>query len=58
MFGIFHLLGYQFSPSLADIGGSRFWRVDQKAGYGALNALAVQRINTTLIIEHWEDSRN
>ena len=55
MFGIFHLLGYQFSPRLADIGGSRFWRVDQKADYGALNALAVQRINTALIIEHWED---
>jgi TnpA family transposase len=35
MFGIFHLLGYQFSPRLADIGGSRFWRVDQKADYGA-----------------------
>jgi TnpA family transposase len=55
MFGIFHLLGYQFSPRLADIGGSRFWRVDQKADYGALNALAAQRINTALIIDHWED---
>jgi len=40
MFGIFHLLEYQFSPRLADIGGSRFWRVDQKADYGALNALS------------------
>jgi TnpA family transposase len=49
------LLGYQFSPRLADIGGSRFWRVDQKADYGVLNTLAAQRINTTLIIEHWED---
>ena len=38
IFGIFHLLGYQFSPRLADIGGSRFWRVDRKADYGALNA--------------------
>jgi TnpA family transposase len=55
MFGIFHLLGYQFSPRLADIGGSRFWRVDQKANYGALNALAAQRIKTPLIAEHWED---
>jgi TnpA family transposase len=55
MFGIFHLLGYQFSPRLADIGGSRFWRIDQKADYGALSALAAQRINTTLIAEHWED---
>lgn len=55
MFGIFHLLGYQFSPRLADIGGSRFWRVDKKADYGVLNALAAQRINTMLITEYWED---
>ncbi len=25
IFGIFHLLGYQSSPRLADIGGARFW---------------------------------
>jgi TnpA family transposase len=55
IFGIFHLLGYQFSPRLADIGGSRFWRVDGKADYGALNDLAAQRINVGLIAEHWED---
>ena len=55
MFGIFHLLGFQFSPRLADIGGTRFWRTDGKADYGALNALAAQRINTALIGEHWED---
>jgi TnpA family transposase len=55
IFGIFHLLGYQFSPRLADIGGTRFWRVDGKADYGALDGLAAQRINTALIIQHWED---
>lgn len=55
IFGIFHLLGYQFSPRLADIGGTRFWRVDAKADYGALDALASQRINIALIIQHWED---
>ena len=26
VFGLFWLLGYQFSPRLADIGESRFWR--------------------------------
>ena len=26
VFGLFHLLGYRFSPRLADIGGTRFWR--------------------------------
>src|SRR5271157_51278 len=55
IFGVFHLLGYQFSPRLADIGGSRFWRVDGRADYGALDALAAQRINVALIAQHWED---
>jgi TnpA family transposase len=27
VFGLFWLLGYQFSPRLADIGESRFWRM-------------------------------
>ena len=43
MFGIFHLLGFQFSPRLADIGGTRFWRVDPKADNGALDGLARHR---------------
>ncbi|MBV8917195.1 MAG: Tn3 family transposase, partial [Bradyrhizobium sp.] len=55
IFGIFHLLGYQFSPRLADIGGSRCWRVDPKADYGALDELAAHRINRRLIEQHWED---
>jgi hypothetical protein len=55
IFGIFHLLGYQFSPRLADIGGTRFWRVGGKADYGALDGLASQRINIALIIQRWED---
>src|SRR5215210_1570035 len=37
IFGIFWLLGFQFSPRLADIGGARFWRVDRKANYGPLD---------------------
>ena len=55
IFGIFHLLGYHFSPRLADLGGTRFWRVDGKAEYGALDELAAQRINVAFIIQHWED---
>lgn len=55
IFGIFHLLGYQFSPRLADIGGTRFWRVDSKADYGALDELAAQRMYVKLIVQHWED---
>ena len=48
IFGIFHLLGLQFSPRIADIGGARFWRVDGKADYGILDGLAANRINTKL----------
>ena len=39
------LLGYRFSPRLADIGGAGFWRIDPKADYGQLNWIARQRVN-------------
>lgn len=55
MFGLFRLLGYRFSPRLADIGGTRFWRIDRNADYGVLNSIARQRINVDLIAKHWED---
>jgi TnpA family transposase len=40
VFGLFWLLGYQFSPRLADIGEARFWRLDPAADYGVLNGMA------------------
>jgi TnpA family transposase len=55
IFGLFWLLGYQFSPRLADVGGARFWRIDPGADYGALNALARHRVDTGFIARHWED---
>jgi TnpA family transposase len=55
VFGLFHLLGYQFSPRLADLGRMRFWRIDASANYGALDGIARSRIDTTLITENWED---
>jgi len=55
IFGIFYLLGFQFSPRLADAGGARLWRIDPKADYGALNRLAADRINTRIIAEQWDD---
>ena len=54
VFGLFWLLGYQFSPRLADIGDSRFWRIDPTADYGALNRLARQG-EDGIIAEHWDD---
>lgn len=55
VFGLLQLLGYRFSPCLADIGGIRFWRVDPQADYGELNALARQRVNLERITPHWDD---
>ena len=55
IFGLFRLLGYQFSPRLADAGGARFWRLDPVADYGPLNQLARHRINPTLIANYWDD---
>lgn len=55
IFGIFWLLGYQFSPRIADVGGTRFWRVDAKADYGPLDKLASHKVRTGLIAEHWDD---
>jgi TnpA family transposase len=55
VFGLFWLLGYQFSPRLRDIGKTRFWRINPRARYGALNKVARHPINTRLIIENWDD---
>lgn len=55
IFGAFYLLGCQFSPRIADVGGARFWRVDGKARYGILDELASNKINMKLILEHWDD---
>ena len=43
LFGLFRLLGYRFSPRLADI------------AYGQLNWIARQRVNLQLIAAHWDD---
>jgi TnpA family transposase len=55
VFGLFWLLGYQFSPRLADIGGARLWRIDPAADYGAFNGLAIGKINLPLIVQNWPD---
>jgi TnpA family transposase len=55
VFGLFWLLGYQFSPRLADAGDVVFWRVDKAADYGVLNDLARGCANTKRIEQHWDD---
>jgi hypothetical protein len=49
IFGLFRLLGYRFSPRLADIGDTRLWRIDPNADYGVLNNLARHRLHSDLI---------
>src|SRR4051794_37819513 len=53
VFGLFWLLGYQFSPRLADLGDARFWRLDPQADYGALDKVARHRINVGVIAAQW-----
>jgi TnpA family transposase len=55
VFGLFWLLGYQFSPRLRDIGKTRFWRFDKKARYGALGEVARHRLNEERMVNNWDD---
>jgi TnpA family transposase len=56
IFGLFWLLGYRFSPRIADIGGTRYWRMDTGADYGVLNGVARHKINPKLVEENWDDA--
>jgi TnpA family transposase len=55
IFGLFWLLGYQFSPRLADAGEAVFWRIDKNADYGILSDLARGIIHIHRIEQHWDD---
>jgi TnpA family transposase len=55
VFGLFWLLGFQFSPRLVGIKRLRFWRIDAQADYGDFNAVARQRVKPDRIVTHWDD---
>ncbi len=55
VFGLFRLLGYRFSPRLADVGGTRFWRIDPQADYGLLNTISAHNLSLQKIAPHWDD---
>lgn len=55
VFGLFRLLGYRFSPRLADVGGTRFWRIDPRADYGQLNSISAHHLSMQKIVPHWDD---
>jgi TnpA family transposase len=53
------LLGYQFSPRIADLSDQRFWRLEvpgvPPGDYGSLNALARHKVSTARMTAHWPD---
>jgi TnpA family transposase len=59
VFGLFRLLGYQFSPRLADLPDQRLWRLtlpgQPPADYGALNPVAAHQLSHERIRAHWPD---
>lgn len=59
VFGIFALLGYRFSPRIANLSDQRLWRATPRgttdSDYGSLNDVARNRINLARIAAHWDD---
>jgi len=55
IFGLFWLLGYQFSPRLADAGEAKFWRINKDTDYGALDELARACVKPKKVVQHWDD---
>ncbi|MFF4763356.1 Tn3 family transposase [Streptomyces sp. NPDC001292] len=59
VFGIFRILGYNFSPRFKDLDDQRFWRASfpgvETGTYGPLEPLARNRVNLDKVITHWPD---
>lgn len=59
MFGLFKILGYNFSPRFHDLDDQRFWRSTtpgvETGTYSALEDLARNRVNLNKVITHWPD---
>jgi TnpA family transposase len=55
VFGLFWLLGYQFSPRLKSIGKTRFWRFNKKVRYGVLSKIARHKLNEARMTDNWDD---
>ena len=55
VFGLFDLLGLQFSPRLADLAGKTLYCVDKKIKYKNINSLITGKINVDLILRHWDE---
>jgi TnpA family transposase len=55
VFGLFDLLGLQFSPRIRDLGAQRLYRLDRSTDYGSVELLLKGTINREVILRHWDD---
>jgi TnpA family transposase len=59
VFGLFKILGYNFSPRFRDLDDQRFWRATmpgvETGAYGVVEDLARNRVNLNKVITHWPD---
>ncbi|MGW1641561.1 Tn3 family transposase [Streptomyces lavendulae] len=59
VFGLFSMLGYNFSPRFRDLADHRFWRAElpgvATGGYGPLEPLARNKVNLGKVATHWPD---
>ncbi|BDH12828.1 hypothetical protein HOK021_40070 [Streptomyces hygroscopicus] len=59
VFGLFKILGYNFSPRFRDLDDQRFRRATmpgvETGTYGAVKDLARNRVNLSKVITHWPD---
>ncbi|WP_458687573.1 Tn3 family transposase [Nocardia tengchongensis] len=55
VFGLLHMLGFQYRPKLANLPDQRLWRFDARADYGALDKAARSLIDVNKIAARWDD---
>jgi TnpA family transposase len=59
VFGLFRMLGYQFSHRVADMPDQRLWRLTPpgapRVDYGILDPVARNKVSITRMETHWED---
>lgn len=55
VFKLFGLLGFQFSPRIANNHGTKLWRIDLTADYKMLNEVSQNKINTARIEKNWSE---
>lgn len=54
LFPIFWLMGIDFIPRIADVGGQRLYKLDKDAHYGRLDPLLRYSVNVGRIREQWD----